>query len=331
MRRAFRIWWALVLLLATVCVASPALSLKLEPEEVGRWRFKQADRPVKVVALGGSVTAWPVSFGRFLQAACSRIEVVNRAKAAIGGAVLRERFIKQVLRNRRVKPAAYEEMWLMFQGGLNSIGMPRRTNRQVASIFRKAHEAGIKTLGLSLGPWGKPKWKIGKALRAHQRTRVAVDYMMGRLRPRQALGRWMGKRSERWEPGEIPDIAIDLYDSPLRAKKAALRDEEKTRVQLKRSRWFRELLKAQPEEEREAFLEEHVALAREVPRYFMRKDLQAFDHIHPNTEGHRVIAQLTCPSLPTSWGCECEKLSSLVWQRAKRKFTVDKARANAQP
>jgi hypothetical protein len=47
------------------------------------------------------------------------------------------------------------------------------------------------------------------------------------------------------------------------------------------------------------------ATAAEIPRWFLREELRSFDHIHPNSEGHRLIAEAACPRLPASWGCEC--------------------------
>jgi hypothetical protein len=58
-----------------------------------------------------------------------------------------------------------------------------------------------------------------------------------------------------------------------------------------------------------------MAQARAVPQWFMRKDLQAFDHIHPNMEGHRIIAKTACPSLPEAWSCDCTRIDTLVWDR----------------
>ncbi len=40
----------------------------------------------------------------------------------------------------------------------------------------------------------------------------------------------------------------------------------------------------------------------------------AFDHIHPNTEGHRLMADLACPKMPASWGCDCPLVKTLVWK-----------------
>ena len=35
------------------------------------------------------------------------------------------------------------------------------------------------------------------------------------------------------------------------------------------------------------------------------REYRGFDHVHPNRDGHRVIAETACPQLPPSWGCHC--------------------------
>ena len=78
-----------LLAVALLLLTSPALA---GDERPGTWRFKKADRPVKAVIVGGSVSAWPRGgYGQFLQAACSRVEVVNRGKAKLGAKALRKR------------------------------------------------------------------------------------------------------------------------------------------------------------------------------------------------------------------------------------------------
>ena len=42
--------------------------------------------------------------------------------------------------------------------------------------------------------------------------------------------------------------------------------------------------------------------------YIKKKELRAFDHIHPNAEGHLLLAKTICPKAPESWGCDCTKL-----------------------
>ncbi len=292
------------------------------PEPVGTWRFREDDRPVKVVIIGGSVSAWPKGgFGEFVEAACPRVEVVNRGKARLGALQLKKRFQKQVLQNRRVDPKSYESMWMIFNGGLNSVGMPERTNGWVADVLKAAKGAGIGTIALSIGPWGDDsdrRWRGAGGLHYQDVTRLAVDYLMGRVSPEVAFGPEAAGRAE-YEAGEQPDIAVDLYDSELRDKGAALRDEEVTRRQVSLDHKVRSELAAIPDEAaRAARLDALVAQARELPRWYLREELRAFDRIHPNLDGHRVIAETMCPKLPAAWGCQCAALPNIVWSAEAR-------------
>ena len=318
--------------LALSLLAPPALGAEgderaprpIPPETVGTWRFKDPERLVKAVIVGGSVTAWSRgNFGQFLQAACPRVEIVNRGKARLGARKLRERFDKQVLRNRRLDRAALDELWLIFHGGLNSIGDPEGTNRFVADTLRHAHEHGIGTIALSLGPWGADydrRWKGAGGLEYQARTRRAVDFVMGRLAPRDAFG--SRARGDSYEPGELPDIAVDLYDSSLRDREATLRDQAATERAVTRSGWVRERLRLVAEADRDQARSVWIQRAREIPRWYLRPALRAFDHIHPNLEGHRAIAVTTCPTLPSSWGCDCAAISAMRWDRQARRLTV---------
>ena len=260
-------------LLGLMTCGSMSWASPITPETVGRWQYKDASRPVKIVVIGGSVSAWPRGgFSQFIQKACARVEVKNRGKARIGGRQLRERFTKQVLKNRRVDPDAYEGMWLVFLGGLNSVGTPEMTNRDVSRIFRSAHDAGIHTMGLTLTPWGserdKRRWAGAKGLAYQKKTRLAVDYMMGRLTPTQALGRYArGRESADWLPGELPDVSVELYDSSLRDAAAPLRDETRSRRSVMRVPSLRKQLRALPEPEQEPWLSETLERVREIPRW----------------------------------------------------------------
>ena len=309
---------ALAIALGSQVAAQDVAPPVIKPETIGRWRFQDAERPVKAVVIGGSVAAWPRGgFGQFVEAVCPRVEVVNRGKARLGARKLRERFRKQILRNRRIDPAAHESTWVIFMGGLNSVGTPKSTNRSVAAILREAHEHGLGTVALSLTPWGSERdrrWRRAAGLRSQDNTRLAVDYLMGRLTPAEAFG--PGRAGDAaFAPGELPDIAVDLYDSELRARDAPLREEERTRGLVARAKPVRAELKALPEDQRPARLEARVAQARALPQWYLRAELRAFDHIHPNMEGHRVIARSACPKLPESWGCRCEAIDALTWDR----------------
>jgi hypothetical protein len=308
--------------MATPASAQDDVSEVELPEPVGTWRFRAEDRPVKVVVIGGSVSAWPKGgFGEFVEAACPRVEVVNRGKARLGALQLKKRFQKQVLQNRRVDPKSYESMWMIFNGGLNSVGMPERTNGWVADVLKAAKEAGIGTIALSIGPWGDDsdrRWRGAGGLRYQDVTRLTVDYLLGRVSPADAFGTEAAGRAE-YEAGERPDIAVDLYDSALRDKDAALRDEEPTRRQVSLDRAVKAELAAIPDEAaRAARLDALVQQARELPRWYLREALRAFDHIHPNLDGHRVIAETMCPKLPAAWGCQCATLPNIAWSGEAR-------------
>ncbi|MEZ4266734.1 MAG: hypothetical protein R3F39_10175 [Myxococcota bacterium] len=313
---------ALAMLCAWPAAAQDDVSEVELPEPVGTWRFRDEARPIKVVVIGGSVSAWPKGgFGEFVEAACPRVEVVNRGKARLGALQLKKRFKKQVLQNRRVDAKSYESMWMIFNGGLNSVGMPERTNGWVADVLKAAKEAGIGTIALSIGPWGDDKdrrWRGAGGLRYQDVTRLTVDYLMGRVSPEDAFGPEAAGRTE-YEPGELPDIAVDLYDSALRDKGAEPREEEPTRRQVSLERTVKAQLAEIPDEgARAARLDALVQQARELPRWYLREELRAFDHIHPNLDGHRVIAETMCPKLPAAWGCQCAALPTIVWSAEAR-------------
>ena len=108
-----------------------------------------------------------------------------------------------------------------------------------------------------------------------------------------------------WDPSEVADVGVDLYDSPLRNSAAPLRDVEQMRKELSKSKEWQSRVAGLDEATRELALDEHALRAAELPRWFMREELRSVDHIHPNEHGHRLIAELACPKLPASWGCEC--------------------------
>lgn len=304
---------------ATVpALAQPAAA----PEKPGRWAFKQPDRPIKAVIVGGSVSAWSRgNYGQYLGAACPRVEIVNRAKARLGAKALRRRFKMQVLRNRRVDVSEHEAVWLIFNGGLNSIGDPLGTNRAVAATLRAATEAGLKTIGLTVGPWGSEgdkRWRGARGLEYREDTQRSVDFLLSRLSPREAFG----PSRDAYEPGDLPDIGVDLYDSALRDAEAELRDAERIANQVRRSQFVKKRLKGLDEAARDSALQTWVERAAAIPRWFMAARYQAFDHIHPNEDGHRVIAQTVCPKLPASWSCDCPAIAQMAYSRPARGVVV---------
>ena len=127
----------------------------VEVEPPPTWRFKRGDRPVKVVVLAGSIGAWPKQpYAERLAAMCSNVEVRNLSKVGFGAFQLRQRFKQQLLDNPHVNLRdPKREYWLVFQGGLNSVGTPERTNHDIRTLFLLAHARGLKVVALSLTPW----------------------------------------------------------------------------------------------------------------------------------------------------------------------------------
>ncbi len=298
--------------------AAPTL-IGLEPEGPPTWRFKHADKPVKVVVLAGSIGAWPKQpYARELERLCRNVEVHNLSRVGQGALALKQRFKHQVLENSRVraKDPAFEH-WLVYGGGLNSVGTPKSTNKHMRDLFVAAHDHHFKVIGLSLTPWGDLKdkrWRGEQGLEHVRVTKEVVDFNMSRLTPEQAFGDYGRKRpggvEAPWDPRELPDIAIDLYDSALRDRDADAQDLETVRAALAKDKRWKQAHTKLDEAAREAELDRDAALLAELPRWFLRAELRSFDHIHPNAEGHRIIAATMCPQLPASWGCSCEPIEA---------------------
>lgn len=311
------LWAAASILLASNAHAgapakAPQISEAQQP--VGTWRFKKHNRSVKVIAMGGSSTAYyRGNYGKFMEMACKNVEVKNLGKVGLSINDLKTRYNRQVAKNRHMDRRS--EIWIMARGGLNSIFNPARVNWYMSKLFRSAKRHGFKTLGLSLSPWGherdRSRWAGVAGLKTKRATRLTVDYLLGRLTPAQALGKYA--KSATWQAGEIPDIAVDLYDSAMRTKKAAKRDPKTTRALLAKERWVRRQLKTLAPAERTKLLDRLVAETTDIPQWYLRKKLQAFDPIHPNTAGHREIAKAACPKLPSNWGCDCKLMDRIVW------------------
>ena len=297
-----------------VCLAGTAGAVEKQP--VGRWKFKHPDKTVKVVTIAGSIGAWPAgSFSQFLGDVCSNAEIVNRSKTGFGARALKHRFRQQVVRNRRVRLDDDRfEYWLMYAGGLNSIGTPGMTIKYQVETFLLAKRHGVRVMGLSLGPWGDERdrrWSGFAGLKYAANTKKVVDFIMGRLPRNEALAGYVAKderdRAE-WKPGELPDLSVDVYDSPLRDRTAALRPLGNLRRRYRRS-W--KLKRRFPDEEAT------VQRAASIPRWYLKSEYRSFDHIHPNSEGHRQIALRTCAVAPKNWGCDCKALERLRWVRGK--------------
>jgi len=297
--------------------ADPGAEEVVPPEPPPTWRFKHADRPVKVVVLAGSIGAWPKQpYAERLAKMCKHIEVKNLSKVGFGAFQLRQRFKQQVLERLPLLKQPGNEYWLVFQGGLNSVGTPERTNHDIREMFVLAHSRGFKVVGLSLTPWGDEsdkRWVGVAGLKYLRATTRVVDFVLGTLTPAEALGEYAGRRAAgadaTWQAEEQAEVAVDLYRSSLRAGAAPLRDAEALARKLEKDRGWQAAHAELAADARATLARSEAAAAAEIPRWFLREELRSFDHIHPNAEGHRLIAEAACPRLPASWGCECPTLA----------------------
>lgn len=307
---------AIVLSMATLAPAQPrhrAGVAYADPD----WRFEHPRRPVKVVLLAGSIGAFrDQPYGRLLHEWCANAEIQNLSRVGQGAPQLVSRFRDEVLENPNVPVGAPNvELWVLFGGGLNSVGVPQRTNRAVRRLFTTAHRRRIGVVAMTLTPWGDDgdedeRWQGARALHALDSTRTVVDFVMGRASPAEALG---GFRRERrgvapdgpWQESERPDVAIDLYDSPLRNRGAEPWPLDEARAQLERDPAWRRRVADLDDAARARRLDADARRLAQAPRWFLRPEYRGFDHIHPNRAGHRVIAETACPRLPESWGCRC--------------------------
>lgn len=283
------------------------------------WSFRKADKPVKVVVIAGSIGAYAKDpYHERLQTVCSAIEVKNLSKTGIGAFAMKQRFRDEALKNSKIDPKTApkgEEYWVMLSAGANNLYAPQTANHHLKNIIVLGHMAGWKTVALSTTPWGSDKDKKhagADGLRRRDATQLVADFLLGRLTPAAAFG---DKASDRpagatgdWDPLEVPDVAVDLYDSDLRDKTAAARDVEAMRKALQKDRAWMRAHEGDDEATRNAALEADAKRAAEVPQWFMKPKLRGFDNVHPNTDGHRVMAKTICPKLPASWGCSCDKL-----------------------
>lgn len=314
-------WLAALGLGALISLIGPATAEgeDPEPEAAPTWRFKKQDRPVKVMVLAGSIGAWPKRpYAQHFEQMCANVEVKNLSKVGEGAYALRKRFMAQVVENRYINLRDPDhEYWLVFQGGLNSVGTPERTNKEIRQLFLSAHQRGIKVVGLSLTPWGdegdKKRWAGLAGLEYKRHTQTVVDYVVGRSTPQQALGVHRDRRDDPdgpWDPSELADVGIDLYDSDLRDRNAPLRDLEAMRKLVAKDKQWQKDHAHLDEAARTQAAEERAQAAAEIPRWYLRPELQSFDDIHPNEQGHELLAQIACPQLPASWGCTCPSGSS---------------------
>ena len=163
-----------------------------------------------------------------------------------------------------------------------------------------------------MGPWGDEsdkRWAGFAGVRRQNNTRRACDFVMGRLAPAAALGRKADGQSA-WRDGDLPDVSVDLYDSDLRDRGADLRPEGPLAAAIDRDPEAKTVLEGVPADRLAGEKARLLKQAREIPQWYLRKNLRSFDHIHPNKEGHRIMAARICAKAPASWGCDCGLLSA---------------------
>ena len=299
-------------------IASTAFS-KIDPGGIGYWTFKKPNRPVKAVIIGGSISAFPAgNYGQALEKVCSNLEIVNRAKSKLGAHHLYLRFVRQVLRNPNIKKHRSNGLWLFYHGGLNSVQNPYGTNKAILKTFRDAHQNNLKVVGMSLLPWGDDsdyRWKGEKGLKAFHNTNLVVDFVLGRLSPKAALGK--DRSDPAFLPHEKADVAINLYDTDLRAKNAPRRSDKNLANKVRVNYWVKKNLASVEASQRPNLLKKHIDTAYTLPQWYMKHSLRSIDHFHPGRRGHKIVANEVCQKLPKKFGCTCEPILNLKWQKGQ--------------
>jgi hypothetical protein len=266
-------------------------------------------RPVRAVVLGGSISRYYAgNFGQYLQYGCRDLEVVNRGEVGAGAAKILKNLRDGVLAEPTTRSGL---QWVIIQGGLNSVWAPESTAWWLSRLFTTSHDAGLKVLALSLSPWGSdddPRFDNWKALHLHRATEHVVEFVLGHLTPPTAFGKRVAQRASAdapWQKGELPDIAIDLWRSPLRAGASAV---QRPREPLERT------FDSSPWAKRSAERDRWIDAARAVPQQYLAKQYHDFDHVHPNGGGHRLIAALVCQQAPAEWHCDCDAIRHAIYK-----------------
>ncbi len=268
--------WIIVAMLATALIGSPGL---VHGAKTG---------PAQVVILGGSITAHPANFGKFLSFGCRNLKVHNLGKARLKASHLLRRLDSHVLQDEALMASLKEQRpWLLYLGGLNGIYRPERTRKNIAATFAKAHGAGFRIMALTLTPWGAAtdrRWRAYEGLHKMRSTELVNDFLRGRDRTG-------------WPKERRPDLTVETFDSVLRQRRAALRPRAPLAKAFAKGRYGKR---------RSA--RKYIRAARRVPRNFMRMRYRGRYHFHPNWRGQRVMAGLVCDLAPAEWACDCKKI-----------------------
>lgn len=301
----------LLCLALSLLIALPALAASpIPPAPRPLWK---TDRPHKAVVVGGSISMYYAgNFGEYLQHGCRDLEVINRGKVGAGGPALARIVRDDILGDPALTgPMRGGKGWILFQGGLNSVGSPESTAWFLSRLFLTAHEAGLQVVALTLTPWGSDadkRFDGWEGLRIQRATDHVSQFILGRLTPALAFG---GRTQDRtvadgpWLPGELPAIGVNVLQSPLQAgKEAPLRPREPLLAGFAKGPFRKQV-------DKKDLL---VAAAQAVPQRFMARKYHDFDHVHPNGEGHRLMAALVCQQAPAAWACDCDAIRRAAWK-----------------
>jgi hypothetical protein len=302
-------------------VSSSTEDEKPKTKRRARWKFKDEEKPVKVIVLAGSIGAKRrEAYHNQLQGVCSATEFVNLSKVGHAVQGLIGIWQREVSENRRLarSRSPEEERWALFGGGLNNIGTRGHYSaaHYMLKLFSRMKRDGFRVIATSVSPWGDnedDRWEGYSGLLVHRTSLALAGFLAGDLTPSDALGRYLRYRrkslpGEQFEAAELPARSINLYTSSLRENGTRKNDFERGRKMLLRSRSWRKSTRKMTGAARAVRLQQDAEELAALPQWYLRPELQGFDPIHPNARGHRLMASVICPELPDSWRCDCNAL-----------------------
>ena len=236
----------------------------------------------QVLVLGDSIAAFPgANFGNVLQSACKNTLWRNISKSKLDANQLLKRLDNYL--NDKTGKANWRHLpnpkYLIVFGGINSVENPAKTIEALRQIFVTAHSNEFIPIGLTLTPWGDLKdkrWRGANSVLTMAYTKRIVDFVMGRLNPRQALK----ETRMTWKGLEQPTIKIDLFDSELREKDADLWPTKNLKKSLLNHKTLGPYINSLKAEAQQKKLKKLVDAYRSFPRWFLAKKYRSFDYIH---------------------------------------------------